>query len=187
MMSDWKESKTIVGEEEGSERQVVAYVAKDDRVGLHVHDLKGGKEYEFHVWVTAEFKDKLIVALIEHLYGERQSCASGFEELMKENGIVCERRREWKESKTIVARGNSPHRRVLAFVGEDDRVGLQVHEMGGPRGREDYQFYVEVPGEEKDRLTIALMAKIYGCRHSCPSEFEILMQKNEVPLERYVI
>ena len=96
---------------------------------------------------------------------------------MKENGIVCERRREWKESKTIVARGNSPHRRVLAFVGEDDRVGLQVHEMGGPRGREDYQFYVEVPGEEKDRLTIALMAKIYGCRHSCPSEFEILMHK----------
>ena len=68
-MSDWKESKTIVGEEEGSERQVVAYVAKDDRVGLHVHDLKRGKEYEFHAWVTAEFKDKLIVALIEHLYG----------------------------------------------------------------------------------------------------------------------
>ena len=104
-MSDWKESKAIVGEEEGSERQVSAYAAKDDRVGLHVHDLKGGKEYEFHLWVTAEYKDKLIVALMEHLYGERQSCASGFEELMKENGIVCERRREWKESKTIVARG----------------------------------------------------------------------------------
>ena len=47
MMSDWKESKTIVGEEEGSERQVVAYVAKDDRVGLHVHDLKGARSTSF--------------------------------------------------------------------------------------------------------------------------------------------
>ena len=186
-MSDWKESRTVVGEAESSERQVVAYVGKDDRVGLHVHDLKGGKEYEFDVWVKAEFKDKLTVALIEQLYGERQSCASGFEELTKENGIACERRREWKESKTIVARGTSPHRRVLAFVGEDDRVGLQVHELGGPRGREDYQFYVEVPGEEKDRLVIALMAKIYGYRHSCPSEFEVLMHKNDIPSERYVI
>ena len=186
-MSDWKESRIIVGEESGAKRQVVAYIGQDDRVGLQVSDLGGDREYEFYLWVKPEFKDKLILALIEHLYGERQSCSSGFESLMKESGIVCERRREWKESKTIVARGNSPHRRVLAFVGKNDRAGLQVHEMGGPRGREDYQFYVDVPGDEKDRLIIALLAKIYGGQDSCPNDFESLMEKNAIPCERYVI
>jgi hypothetical protein len=185
-MSNWKESRIIVGQEEGAKRQVVAYVGKDGKVGMHVHDL-GDREYEYDLWVNADKKDKLVLVLIEHLYGERQSCASGFEALMKENAISCERRGDWKESKTIVARGNSPHRRVLAFVGKDDRVGLQVHELGGPRGREDYQFYVDVPGDEKDRLIIALMAKIYGHHDSCPSEFEVLMQKNEISWERHVI
>ena len=186
-MSDWKESRTIVGEAESSERQVKAYVGKDDRVGLHVHDLKGGKEYEFHVWVKAEFKDKLIVALIEQLYGERQSCASGFEELTKENGIACERRREWKESKTIVGGEGSPMRQVVAFVDKEGGVGLQVHDLGGPRGREDYEFYVEVPASEKEKLILALIGKIYAGQDSCPNDFESLMEKNGIPCERYVI
>lgn len=186
-MSDWKESRIILGQEDGAKRQVKAYVGKDDRVGMHIHDLGEGGEYEFYLWVKADKKDKLVVTLIERLYGERQSCASGFEALMKENGITCERRGEWKESKTIVARGNSPHRRVLAFVGKNDRAGLQVHEMGGPRGREDYQFYVDVPGDEKDRMIIALLAKIYGGQDSCPNDFESLMEKNAIPCERYVI
>ena len=40
-MSDWKISKTIVGEEEMADRQVVAYVGKDGDMGMHVHDLSG--------------------------------------------------------------------------------------------------------------------------------------------------
>ena len=86
---------------------------------------------------------------------------SGFEELMKENGIVCERRREWKESKTIVARG-------ILLIGVcwplwERMTGWAFRCMRWEgREGEDYQFYVEVPGEEKDKLIIALMTKIYG-------------------------
>ena len=64
-MSDWKESKTIVGEEEGSERRVVAY-ARRRPVGLHVHDLKGGKVRGPPV---GDSRYKTVDRLMEHLYG----------------------------------------------------------------------------------------------------------------------
>ena len=86
-MSDWKESRIIVGQEAGAKRQVKAYVGKDGKVGMHIHDL-GDREYEYYLWVKAEKKDKLVIALMEDLYGDRQSCASGFEELMKERARV---------------------------------------------------------------------------------------------------
>lgn len=183
-MNDWKESKTIV---DSAKRRVVAYVGKDGEVGMHVHDLGSGGEYEFYTWVKAAKKDKLVIALMEDLYGERQSCASGFEDLMKKNGIACARHGEWKESKTIVGAGGSPHRQVVAFVDKDGGVGLQVHDLGGPRGREDYEFYVDVPSGEKDKLVIALMENIYRGEDSSPNDFESLAKKNGLPSERYVL
>jgi hypothetical protein len=185
-MTDWKESSTIVGQEEGAKRQVVAFVGKDGKVGMHVYDL-GDREYEYYLWVKADKKDKLVIALMEDLYGDRQSCASGFEELMKENGISCERHGEWKESKTIVGGEGSPMRQVVAFVDKDGGVGLQVHDLGGPRGREGYEFYVDVPAGEKEKLILALLGKIYAGQDSCPNEFESLMEKNGIPSEHYVI
>ncbi|MBT3638140.1 MAG: hypothetical protein HN531_14485 [Opitutae bacterium] len=185
-MSDWKESRIIVGQEDGAKRQVKAYVGKDGEVGMHVHDL-GDREYEYYLWVKVQKRDKLVIALMEDLYGDRQSCASGFEELMKENGISCERHGEWKESKTIVGGEGSPMRQVVAFVDKEGGVGLQVHDLGGPRGREDYEFYVEVPASEKERLILALLGEIYAGQDSCPNEFESLMEKNGIPSERYVI
>lgn len=186
-MSDWKISRTIVGEAKSSERQVVAYVGKDGRVGMHVHDLGDGGEYEYYLWVKKESRDPLFLALIDKLYGDRQSCASGFEELMKKNEIPCERFREWRESKTIVGDEDSASRQVRAYVDKDGGVGLQVHDLGGPRGREDSEFYVEVKAGEKDRVLIALMEELFAGMDSCPEDFESLMEKNGIPCERYVI
>ena len=189
-MSDWKISRTIVGEEELADRQVVAYVAKDGDMGMHVHDLRspaGSNEYEYFVWVEKENRDALFLALIDKLYGDRQSCASGFEELMNKNDIPCERFREWRESKTIVGDEDSAHRQVRAYVDKEGGMGLQVHDLGGPRGREDSEFYVEVQEVEKDRVIIALIDGIYAGKDSCPEDFESLMEKNGIPCERYVI
>ena len=78
-------------------------------------------------------------------------------------------------------------RQVVAFVDKEGGVGLQVHDLGGPRGREDYEFYVEVPAGEKEKLILALLGKIYEGQDSCPNDFESLMEKNGIPSERYVI
>jgi hypothetical protein len=80
-MSDWKISKTIVGEEELADRQVVAYVGKDGDMGMHTHDLKGppGRDdYEYYTWVKKKHRDKLIIALMEKLYGERIPAPTSF-------------------------------------------------------------------------------------------------------------
>ncbi len=186
-MSDWKISRTIVGEAESSDRQVVAYVGKDGEGGMHVHDLGDGGEYEYYLSVKKESRDPLFLALIDKLYGDRQSCASGFEELMNKNEIPCERFREWRESKTIVGDEDSAHRQVRAYVDKEGGMGLQVHDLGGPRGREDSEFYVEVQEAEKDRVIIALIDGVYAGKDSCPEDFESLMEKNGIPCERYVI
>ena len=92
-MSDWKISRTIVGEEELADRQVVAYVGKDGDMGMHTHDLKGppGRDdYEYYTWVKKKHKDKLIIALMEKLYGGKDSCPEEFRSLMEDNGIPCE-------------------------------------------------------------------------------------------------
>ena len=91
-----------------------------------------GEEYEFFVWVKKESRDALFLALMDKLYGDRQSCASGFEELMEKNGVPCERFREWRESKTIVGDEDSANRQVVAYVDKDGGMGLQVHDLGGP-------------------------------------------------------
>ena len=188
-MSNWRESRIIVGREEGADRQVTAYVGKDGEVGLQVHDLKGpvGEEYEFFVWVKKESRDALFLALMDKLYGDRQSCASGFEELMEKNDVPCERFREWRESKTIVGDEDSANRQVVAYVDKDGGMGLQVHDLGGPRGREDSEFYVEVGAGEKDRVILVLLDEIYAGRDTCPGEFEELMQQSGVSSERYVV
>ena len=93
-MSDWKTSRTIVGEEELANRQVVAYVGKDGDMGMHTHELKGppGRDdYEYYTWVEKKHTDKLIIALMEKLYGGKDSCPEEFRSLMEENGIPCER------------------------------------------------------------------------------------------------
>jgi hypothetical protein len=93
-MSDWKVSKTIVGEEEMADRQVVAYVGKDGDMGMHVHDLSGPPgmdEYEYYTWVKKKHRDKLIIALMEKLCGGKDSCPEEFQSLMEQNGIPCER------------------------------------------------------------------------------------------------
>jgi hypothetical protein len=189
-MSEWKISRTIVGKEDLADRQVVAYVGKDGDMGMHVHDLRGPagrNEYEYFTWVKKKHRDALFLALMDKLFGDRQSCASGFEELMKKNDIPCERFREWRESKTIVGDEDSASRQVVAYVDKDGSVGLQVHDLGGPRGREDSEFYVEVKAGEKDRVVIALMEKLFAGKDSCPEDFRSLMEKNGVPCELYVI
>ena len=185
-MSDWKESRTIVGEAKYSDRQVVAYVGKDGEVGMHVYDL-GDRDYEYYLWVKVEKRDNMVIALIENLYGQRQSCACGFEELMRENGIAFERHGEWKESKTTVGGEGSPMHQMVVFVDKLGGVGLQVHDLGGPRRAEDYEFYIQVPASEKEKLILALIGKIYEGKDSCPNDFESLMEKNGIPCERYVI
>ena len=92
-MSDWKKSRTIVGEEEMAPRQVVAYVGKDGDMGMHTHDLggpAGSCDYEYFTWVKKKHKDKLIIALMEKLYGGKDSCPEEFRSLMEEKGIPCE-------------------------------------------------------------------------------------------------
>jgi len=59
--------------------------------------------------------------------------------------------------------------------------------LGGPRGREDSEFYVEVGADEKDRVILALMDEIYAGRDTCPGEFEELMEQSGVSSERYVV
>ena len=92
-MSDWKTSRTIVGEEKLADRQVVAYVGKDGDMGMQTHDLKGppGRDdYEYYTWGEKKHTDKLIIALMEKLYGGKDSCPEEFRSLMEENGIPCE-------------------------------------------------------------------------------------------------
>ena len=189
-MSDWKLSKKIVGEDESSDRQVVACVDKQGDVLLHVDDLSGppGMDgYEFYLRVKKEKSDALFLALMDKLYGDRQSCASGFEDLMKKNGIPCERFREWRESKTIVGDEDAANRQVVAYVENDGGVGLQVHDLGGPRGREDSEFYIGVGASERDEVILALIEKIYAGCDSCPRDFEKLMEESGIPCSRYVI
>ena len=189
-MSDWKISRTIVGEEEMAPRQVVAYVGKDGDMGMHTHDLggpAGSCDYEYFTWVKKKHRDKLIIALLGNLYADMYSCPSEFEDLMTENGIPSERFRDWKESKTIVGDDDSANRQVVAYVDKDGSVGLQVHDLGGPRGKEDSEFYVSVKAGEKDKMIIALMEKLFAGKDSCPEDFRSLMEKNGVPCELYVI
>ena len=50
--------------------------------------------------------------------------------------------------------------------------------------REDYEFHVRVPVEQKDLAILALMSEIYLEHASCLKEFEELMEKNAIPIDQ---
>jgi hypothetical protein len=78
-MSDWKERLAFTTTGRGHARA---------RLG---RSAGGMDDYEFYLTIKKSGKDKLIVALLEKLYGNNDSCTKEFEELMRKNGIPCER------------------------------------------------------------------------------------------------
>ena len=48
-------------------------------------------DYKFYLTIKKSGKDKLIVALLEKLYGNNDSCPKEFDKLMRKNRIPCDR------------------------------------------------------------------------------------------------
>ena len=78
-------------------------------------------------------------------------------------------------------------RQVVAYVGKDGDMGMHVHDLKGPPGRDEYEYYTWVKKKHRDKLIISLMEKLYGGNDSCPEEFQSLIEQNGIPCERYVI
>ena len=181
-MKNWKHTEKIGFFKDSSHIHIHAGIEMDGSLVFFKGDPTQVLDPDIHLSISVDWKDKLVLALLEDLYGERQSCASGFEELMQRHNVSCERHGDWKESRTIVGSEGSAVRQVVAYVDKKGGVGLQVHDLGGPRGREDYEFHVSVPVGQKDLVILALMSEIYLDHASCLKEFEELMEKNAIPI-----
>ena len=183
-MKNWKHTQKIGVFQDSSHIQVHAGIERDGNLVFFKGDPTQVQDSDVYFSISVDWKDKLVLSLLDNLYGERQSCASGFEDLMQRHHVFCERHGDWKESRTIVGAEGSAVRQVVAYVDKQGGVGLQVHDLGGPRGREDYEFHVRVPVEQKDLAILALMSEIYLEHASCLKEFEELMEKNAIPIDQ---
>jgi len=59
-------------------------------VGGLAEEVWGDPDYEYWVTVSHEHKDRVLLALIEKLYGGNVSAVDDFQKFMKAKGIPCE-------------------------------------------------------------------------------------------------
>ena len=50
---------------------------------------------------------------------------------------------------------------MVAYVGKDGDMGMHVHDLSGPPGMDEYEYYTWVKKKHRDKLIIALMEKLY--------------------------
>ena len=89
----------------------------------------------------------------------------------------------------LVRQGGSTSIHIDARIGEEGELLLSGQDIGeAPEqffGKDDYEYFLSIPAAEKDRVLLALIAKIYRGNASVISELKEFLESKNIPFESY--
>ena len=87
----------------------------------------------------------------------------------------------------LYQKGGKTWQSVRAWVSEEGNLVLEGHDLGErPEqffGVDEYEYFVSVKAEHKDRVLLALLRKLYGGHPEAVEEFRADMKASGIPSE----